>query len=601
MEDNILVIRFSDNKIPEFKELRNKDWLYYGEADNFPDHLLMLYNKSAKHGAIINNKVTYIYGSGLTPTIPNPAADEFLKLANPQQSWNELAKQSLADIELFGGFYWQVVPNMLGTKKYLYLMPFSKIRVSKDGEKYYFKNDWKDNKEEMKCFPRFSPTSTEATIYHFKEYRPSSDNRYSLPCYINALNYIESDVEVSKHTLTNAKTGFSASKFINFYNGEPDEEKKRGIQRRFENAFTGSEGKKIIIGFNNDPNKKPTVDDLGSSDLTKEDFTAQDDLITANIYAGHQITSPTLFGIQEPGKLGAHNELRLSYDIFKNTYANGKQRQFEDVVNYFAKMLGVQAEFEFIDVDPIGYEFSDQTILATAPRSWILEKMGIDPTKYADAPAGGTAPVAQEAMGNENVKNLSGRQHQQVMRIIRQCQSGKMTRDAAATLLKTSLGLSDDDINGLLGNPQQFVATDDELALLFESHGESKEGYKSIKSKSMKFDSDEEDEEMRLLFKEAEGGLLNKIVKVIPKFVIRYSYEKRPEAEGAVILPTSREFCKKMIALDRYYSRQDIQKISTILGYNVFDRAGGFWNNNGKTEKHCRHEWRSHVVIKKVL
>ena len=49
----------------------------------------------------------------------------------------------------------------------------------------------------------------------------------------------------------------------------------------------------------------------------------------------------------------------------------------------------------------------------------------------------------------------------------------------------------------------------------------------------------------------------------------------------------------------RMWSRKDIQNISQRLGYNVFKAAGGFWNNNGTIEPHCRHEWVANAVIKK--
>jgi hypothetical protein len=71
--------------------------------------------------------------------------------------------------------------------------------------------------------------------------------------------------------------------------------KKKEIERRLKAKFTGSMADKIMIGFNDDPAKRPTVDDLGASDLTKEDFTAVDNLIQQNIYSGHEITSPQCY------------------------------------------------------------------------------------------------------------------------------------------------------------------------------------------------------------------------------------------------------------------------------------------------------------------
>ncbi len=61
----------------------------------------------------------------------------------------------------------------------------------------------------------------------------------------------------------------------------PDE--KRNIERRFTERFSGSDGKKFILSFVQDIAKKPAVDDLGASDLTKEDFGRVDTMIQQNM------------------------------------------------------------------------------------------------------------------------------------------------------------------------------------------------------------------------------------------------------------------------------------------------------------------------------
>ncbi len=107
---------------------------------------------------------------------------------------------------------------------------------------------------------------------------------YSLPTYFGALNYIESDIEISKHVLGNAQTGFSASKLITLPNGEPSDDEKKNIEQRFTKRFSGSDGKKFILSFVTDPQRKPIIDDLGASDITKEDFQKVDELIQTNIF-----------------------------------------------------------------------------------------------------------------------------------------------------------------------------------------------------------------------------------------------------------------------------------------------------------------------------
>jgi DNA-binding CsgD family transcriptional regulator len=478
-----------------------------------------------------------------------------------------------------------------------------------------------------------------------------------LPSWVAACNWVESDIEVSRHTLTNAKTGFSASKFINFYNGEPDEDKKRKITARLENAATGAEGKKVLIGFNNDPSKRPTIDDLGASDLTKEDFGAVDNLITNNIFSGHNITHPLLFGIQQEGKLGNASELKTAYEIFKNTYVTHKQKQVEEIVGYFSGVAGVDAEYHLKDVEPVGMELDPVQFKELLPKEWILEKFGIDPAKYGIQTA--VNNVMPEQMGNEALIKLSGRQQQNLLRIVRLFSQGKLTKGQASIQL-SAYGFTDDQINQYLGldeSPmmadQQFMDDSDEfIADMFAEYGEDRANFSILKSEvytgqdddfqmsfaavseftereakilellkkqpdlsnvqiaeALKYDTNVVDDIVENLVKreiikaEIVGGIpVRKILErlpaqTLPEIKVMYTYELRPDVPPPAIIPTTRAFCKKMLSLSksRMFSRQDIQKLSERLGYSVFTRAGGWWGNSYK----CRHTWVKHVVIKK--
>jgi hypothetical protein len=113
--------------------------------------------------------------------------------------------------------------------------------------------------------------------------------------------------------------------------------------------------------------------------------------------------------------------------------------------------------------------------------------------------------------------------------------------------------------------------------------------------------------------KEADGNIsriiqpsADEILKRLPPpkvtdIILRYSYQKREDASGPDLLPTSRPFCVKLVGLERQgrvYSRADIEKISARVGYDVFTRTGGFWNNDGTVEIHCRHYWMTEILIK---
>ena len=660
-------MEFADSRIPDFKQKIGKQYVDFGDQNNYPSYLLELYNKSAKHNAIINGKCIYILGSGFESQ--EEIGKTFLTKANEKQSWDDLSKMICADIENFGGVYLQVIPKKLGGYN-VYHISYDKIRTNENNSSFYYKKKWENNMQSAdKIYPSFVSGIKETSIYYYKEYR-CGKNPYALPSWVAACNWIESDIEVSKATLTNAKTGFSASKFINFYNGDVPEAKKKSIEKRLENAATGSEGKKMLIGFNNDPAKKPTVDDLGSSDLTKEDFTQVDNLITSNIFAAHSVTHPLLFGIQQEGKLGSSQELRVAYDIFKNTYANAKQRGLEGIIKFFAGVNGINAEFKIKDVEPIGLEFTEATLLQVAPRSWILEKLGIDPIKYPDtAPINkentpGTTnpnpqPIGADMSVNSVLTNLTGKQHQQISRIVRQYGQGKLNKVQAALMLKNGFGFSDEDVNNYLGEEQSFEKVDEfdemEIALMFQDYGEDRANFQILKTenyigqedelkfafktvteltdnqkkvlellqKSPDLNNQQVAETLQMRLDEVEtiintliaagsieavikgGSIIRKVLDLVPKktlpdIQVMYTYEKRPEVSGATLLKTSRPFCVTMVGLSeqKMFSKVDIQRLTERLGYSVFKRAGGFWNNHGTIEWHCRHGWMRHVVIK---
>jgi hypothetical protein len=638
MADNTITIQFSDSKVPEFKEVKGKQFVYFGEDNLYPDYLIKLYNKSAKHNAIINGKVNYIFGEGFYTNVNDPIADKFLfKVNSAGESLNDIAKKCAIDIEIFGGFYLNIIPNKLGKMQELYHLDFTRVRANEDGSQFFYKNEWSNHKEKPKEYGAFNPYKLDcASIFQYKEYRPGL-RTYPLPNYIGSMNYIEADMEVSKHTLTNAKTGFSATKLINFFNGEPAPEMQRDIQKRLEKKFTGSDGSKIIVSFNNDPTKAPTVQDLGASDLTKEDFEKVDNLITSNIFAGHQITSPMLFGIQEPGKLGGRNELRMAYDIFNNTYVSNKQRTLEKVFNYLAKFKDITNLLYIRAVDPVGVEFSDVTLLQAAPRSWLLEKMGIDTTKYVDPPVGNKsmppqpptppgdiagAPTQKLAETNSILTNLTAKQHQQISRIVRQFTKGQLTKEQASLMLKNGFGFTSEDVAAYLGLDAAFSKDYNEvdIAMMFNEIGEDAKHYDFIESKKVDFLSNEDSEVFEKEFQFDENtsltqkikdavkklttglpGVIGEIKKTLPEIEIRYTYEKNPEASGASVLPTTRPFCAALVNSGKSWSRVQIEQISERVGYSVWNRRGGFWNH-GKgegTTAYCRHIWKANIVLKK--
>jgi hypothetical protein len=597
---DLRVLSFAEARQPEFKEKRGEGYVQYGDRNDYPIYLVELFNKSAKHNAIVKSKVHYITGNGWKG---NDQADTFIKKVNRMESLDDLTRKVSLDTELFGGYYLEIIWSVTGQLAEIWHLDYTKVRTNKDNTQFWYKEDWTARDEKPLIYTAFNPNNaTGKQILYVKEYRPNM-GIYSLPGYFGALNYIESDIEISKHVLGNAQTGFSASKLITLPNGEPSDEEKRNIEKRFTNRFSGSDGKKFILAFVNDSARKPIIDDLGASDITKEDFNRVDTLIQTNIFSGHQITTPSIFGIAEPGKLGARSEMRDGYEIFKNTYVNSKQMHLEGVFNMLAKYRGIaEPELTIIPTEPIGFEFTENLLKEIAPKEWLLEKAGIDMSKY-QAPEN-TVRVVQEAQFSDDFSAFYD---------FGEAKDG-------FNIWKQKTRFNDDseyqmfaDVSQLQANVLDLIAKDKRITpdVLAETLDQNPDTISMVIAdlidkgyiESNEYTIGEGIDENTIIehtLTASIGSILKKVQPQTKELLIRYSYEWKTGFSNKD-KKTSRPFCVALLDANKMYSRSEIESISARLGYSVWDRKGGWYTVPGTNEHEasCRHQWVSNIVTRK--
>lgn len=653
-----IVLKFDHAQQPKFEEKKGKyNYIEFGKNNDYPNYLLSLYNESPKHGAIVKSKCTYIYGRGF----------EIAGTANSRgETWNQIVKKCIKDDELYRGYYLQIIWNRIGQIAEVYHIDFAKVRVNKDLNCYYVKNDWSDMREKLREYPAFNINDKFGSqIYFHREYNPLSEV-YPLPSYYQGLNYIESDIKVSRHILGNANQGFVGSTLINLNNGDPvNEEHKGEVERGLLKKFTGDEGKRVVIMFNKSKDNAAEIINLGNTMLTKEDFTNINNLITNEIMICHQVVSPTLFGVKVDGQLGSRNEIREAYEVFNNVYVQERQLEYNDIFTQFRNLKGEQGEFYLQPVEPLKFEFSEAIMAANLTQNEIRELMGREPLNAGQVTSDGAVAVAEEipvqnveVKSNDALRNLTGRQYQNVMRIVRQFGTGKLTKAQASLMLKNGFGFSDFDVDTFLGvddspltedEVQKFSLTEDErLIMEFEKSGEEKknwievgrDSYKEyfaenlnqaqvdvlslitkdknitpiVIARTLKLDTD-------LVIDIIDDFINREIIKAIPSkintepvyevlkpaselpgkkskvttLVIRYSYEGPEDSKN-------RPFCAKMLELSKRktWSRSDIEDISERVGYSVWDRRGGWYTQpNGEHREYCRHRWTSKLMKKK--
>lgn len=648
---DVFVMKFADSKVPVFKEVRNKDYIKYGEDNLYPNYLTYLFNKSAKNNGIITNKAKYIFGGGYE--------NGNVTINRLNESLNDVAKKAILDIEIYGGFRLEVIWDKGGRVAEIYHVDYSCIRKGKAGG-FYYKENWEvSNRDQEKFLPAFNPAeATGSQMFSYDEYRPMS-RYYPLPGYIGCNNYIEIDIEISKYYLSAIINGFMPSKLVEFISGELPDEKKKEIERRWSNKFTGSENAgKFIFATASSKEKSINITDLSSTDLDKM-WVELNKTTQQEIFSGHNITSPMLFGIMEPGKLGGSSELKTAYQIFINTYAKPKAEAFDKEIGWLVSYTRLAGKYELTQTDPIGIQFDVKDVLEKLPLEFIFKELGIPKEMWSAA--GSTIAPAATAV-NDVLTNLTGKQKINIDRIVRHYENGKTTRAQAVAMLKKGYGLDDEDIIAFLGEDEPVqaamsFAAEDEIIGMFDACGEDRDDYKVVTSKTVSFSSVEEAEADEISYQAAfkkfdisksEQQILD-AVRINPKVTVKEINDKTRLSEtyintkirglinegylegdiGSLLVPPrivdiiknppssnnvqifikysyegpqdsrNRPFCAKMMQLNRLYSRADIEQISQRLGYSVFDRRGGFWNNNGQVLAHCRHDWKSNIVIKK--
>jgi len=685
-----------EHKVPVMLENRSGKYITYGFANEYPYYLLDNYRRSSKHNAIVNGKVNYIMGGGWQAgdnlTVEQEA--RFIKFfdgLSSTEDLNDITEKLVLDLELFNGFAVAVTWSKLGTIAKMEHIPFEKIRVDKE-EKMFQVADWY-NDDMMQLFPKvgdiekipaFDPENRLGKqLFYYRVYA-AGVKHYPLPEYIGGNAWIEADVQVANFHNNNLRNNFWGGYLINFNNGIPTPEEQGDIERQIKRKFSGTDNAgRFVVTFNDDAAKAPTLEPLTPSDMDKQ-FEILNKAIQQEIFIAHRVTNPMLFGVKTEGQLGGRNELVEAYELFKATYVNDRVRKVERMINYLGSFNGVEG-MELIPVEPITERLSEQALLQIMTQDELREKAGLQPLeKPADVvgpnPQPDEQPQAVEALqSNDNIKKLSGREYQNLMRIVRQYMQEKITLEMARTMLSAGFGLSAQEIDTMLGvqsqefSEPQWGQEDDEdygwgdeefkvLEVVASKFGCHADDYHVMHSKPMRFDTNI-DENIRLAFAELgeeekeldlkieayrkknrdasveemakEFGVSKaKVAKRVAYLITKDRYpisravdkiaeQNLPKNVKEVAEPvlevrykyawatgfsnkdkgSSREFCKVMLDLagqGKVYTRDDIDGISAIMGYSVWNRRGGWYHTpSGVNRPQCRHVWEQQLVIRK--
>jgi hypothetical protein len=597
--DKTIKIGFSNDKVPMFVEQKSKVWVKYGEENNYPQYLVLLFNRSAKHNAIVTSKQLYISGKGWQFDQTEMQGEEVIALQgfidNPNQyeTLNDLAKKTILDNELFGGCYIKVVGTKGKKGQELYHIDYCTVRSNEDNSEFYISDEWIDESGYENTVPLFTtlpaydPNVKQAeSIYYYKSYRPNL-NTYTLPDYIGAVPAIITDAEVANYHRAEIQNSFKGSKMITFVNGIPSDDEMKATERKLKSKFTSTDSAgSIVVDFADDKDRVAIINDLSAGDFADK-YTALNDTIQQEIFVGHKVTSPMIFGVRVAGQLGGRAEMIDAFNLFTNTYVAPRQEVQEQIFNIFAPVKG---KLKIKQLEPIMPSFTEQTLTQILTKDELREIIGrkpLEPTQVVQAPQ-------QPAKFSKQVKDLID--YETFSKYGESVENFELVKTK-----KVMFGKED-----FISKIEQGI-----LDLIKKTPDITIESLMEV----MKLDKTKVSDAIETLIGD---GLIDKNLKIttkgenknVPTFselFIRYKYTERSDAPALVEGGVSRDFCAAMMSNPRYFSREDIENIGKDLGqvydipnYDAFRRRGGWYHDpiQDVNLPYCRHIWVQELVKK---
>ena len=652
--------QFGSEKLPESQVKTNIDWVIYGTRPDWvnrqPQYYDYLAKTSPKNTAILKTKDRQVYGKGLDfidTAFLDKEAKIKLKVFIRGTKQSRVTQRIIADRNKFNGFAVEVIFDKKRENIMPHHVPFKDVRVSKkvynkenelEPTQYYYTSDWSLGQAKIKAAPDFTV---------FEEFDWDADNYdvnkryliyykgeeyvqdyYPLPDYLGGVPYVSADTEVANFVENNVKNGFTGGYLINFYNGDPDEDAKREITNKIDEVLHGTDNAgKSIKSFNENKDSGVEITPLGANGQDDR-YLNLNNQIRDEIFTAHT-TSPLVVGMK--GDNGFNNnadEKRVATEDFIETFVVPTQEIFNELFNNILLFNELQGEVYLQRLDPLKPQFTENLIKEIATPDELRVMIGLEPSaiksnEVADSLAMISPLVATkvlEAMSIEEIRAIVGLTTSEdgVMRKT-QTTIKEFSKEDDAKICEAfeQCGTNDDDLEVIDSREifatdlddakrqgeafrQQFASTLD-WAILSLLNGDNTLTPKALAELTGETTQTVTDS-LASLENEGlmSGGIpTDKGMQEIAKqesFVV-YKYVQRADAPALLPGGTSRPFCLRMLGLSktRSWTIEDINTISSVEGYDVFTRRGGWYHNpdTNVNTAYCRHIWQQRIVKRK--
>lgn len=580
--DNLHIVNLASYNRPKISEDKQKEWVNYGEDNDYYSYLIRLYTDSTTNNAIINGVSNMIYGKGLDALDSDTKTNEYAAMRSIIS--NTCLKKVVLDLKLLGEASFQVLYKDSRVYKAEHF-PRQTLRAEKmneDGEieGYYYAPDWtkikpKDKPERIAAFGYGNGKEPEIKI--IKKYVSGYD--YYCPVdYQGGLSYAELESEISDYLINDVQNGFSGTKVVNFNNGVPDREKQMQVKNDVMSKLTGARGEKVVIAFNNNAESKTTVDDIPLNDAPQH-YEYLSNECSNKLIVAHRVTSPLLLGVRtENNGLGSNaDEIKTAALLFDNITIKPYQDLLCECIDDILAVNEISLKLYFKTLQPLAFIDTENAITEesreeeTGIKNEFTLKSQVVDKDFAiidDRLAYATKEMAIE--GAKNIGCNGYHEHEYEGNIwFMPCEEHKQSNLSAE--------FEDDKMFDLLNE----FGEDEDL-----------ENWELVDEREVDYDQEQALDKMIGLATTGTARPNSKSdldgeTKNDNKFIVRYQYAP------LAVSNNSREFCRKMVAAKKIYRKEDVLSMGKKSVNAGWGKKGAntysIWKFKGGGA--CHHFW----------
>lgn len=365
---------------PKVNEVKlNGGYMSFGADNKYPDYLINIYYGSSQHQGIIQRKVDEVLGKGLMSKSGNGDLKNFILKCNRKgQSLYEVLRKTENDCEIIGGFALQVIYERGSTPENpkiaeLYYVDISKLRWNADYTKLLYAKDWSAGKvKTIKFSPYDENDPTGTKIYYYSG--TMTRDWYPVPEYVGSIPAIETAIDIANFNQNTLRNGFFPSVSITFFDGEPTEEEKGFIEKSLQEKWGGTSNTgRFMLFFADKDGKGAEITPIAQPDLDKR-FSELKTSVIEDIFIGHRITDPSMFGLQVAGKLG-NSDYTQSYAIFQNVFVKPRRATMLGIYNMILDPIMKDADLDILEIEPVNNVFKDEGLIASQMTQTELRKL----------------------------------------------------------------------------------------------------------------------------------------------------------------------------------------------------------------------------------